>query len=267
MNGLGNMVPKDAILGGSVMPRGYASHHLTLKYLIVRVRLGKSARRLTGCRCWRWRGLAVADACHPLSLSSLPYTRPRLRRRGCSRGTWVESTTLCKGDTVVPDNIRITVLEEEHARRTGIRSRETSRLVKFPLHRTQSRTLTFDHQGHNFFDPQPAQQGDVSVFLVCKVLTDWADEYCLTILKHLRVAAAPKTQLIIVDQLIACACDEPATHGIPGAEVPVPPKPLLPNFGRASSMAYNTDVMVSKNESHICETNAERQFFAAVARR
>jgi len=135
------------------------------------------------------------------------------------------------------------------------------------LHRTQSRTLTFDHQGHNFFDPQPAQQGDVSVFLVCKVLTDWADEYCLTILKHLRVAAAPKTQLIIVDQLIACACDEPATHGIPGAEVPVPPKPLLPNFGRASSMAYNTDVMVSKNESHICETNAERQFFAAVARR
>ena len=63
----------------------------------------------------------------------------------------------------------------------------------------------------------------------------------------MRVAAAPKTQLIIVEQLIACACDEPATHEIPGAEVPVPPKPLLPNLGRASSMAYNTDVMVSRS--------------------
>ena len=80
------------------------------------------------------------------------------------------------------------------------------------------------------------------------MLHDWADEYCLTILKNLRVAAGPKTQLLLVEQLIACACDEPATHEIPGAEIPVPPKPLLPNLARAGSMAYNTGTMVRASE-------------------
>ena len=81
------------------------------------------------------------------------------------------------------------------------------------------------------------------------MLHDWADEYCLTILKHLRVAAGPRTQLVVIGWLMAYACDEPAAHEIPGAEFPVPPKPLLPNYGCANS-TYGTDLMVRANSNH-----------------
>jgi O-methyltransferase domain len=85
------------------------------------------------------------------------------------------------------------------------------------------------------------------------VLHDWADEYCLTILKHLRVAAGPKTQLVIVEMMISSVCDEPAAREIPGAELPVPPYPLLRNVGCAAQTPYRTDLMVrgqKQNSNH-----------------
>ena len=100
-------------------------------------------------------------------------------------------------------------------------------------------------QGQDFFTPQPALQEDVSAFLVSRIIHDWPDEYCLTILKHLRAAAGPKTQLVVIEQVFATVCDEPATREIPGAEVHALPKPLLRNMGRAGSSVYLLDMQVS----------------------
>lgn len=87
--------------------------------------------------------------------------------------------------------------------------------------------ILYSQKGHNFFDPQPAWHDDdsegASVFLVCNVFHNWADEYLVTMLKHLRAAAGPKTQLVIVGLVMTSVCDEPATHGIPGAQLPAAP--------------------------------------------
>ncbi|KZV60684.1 S-adenosyl-L-methionine-dependent methyltransferase [Peniophora sp. CONT] len=97
-------------------------------------------------------------------------------------------------------------------------------------------------QVHDFFQPQTVTNADV--FLIRMILHDYPDQDCLTILRHLRAAARPSTQLVVVDNIMAYACDEPAANEVPGATISPPPAPLLPNFGEANSVAYLMDVQM-----------------------
>ena len=76
------------------------------------------------------------------------------------------------------------------------------------------------------------------------VLHDYPDPDCLQILRHLRAAARPSTQLVVIDNIMAYACEEPSANEIPGAAIPPPPAPLLPNLGEANAAAYLMDVQV-----------------------
>lgn len=74
---------------------------------------------------------------------------------------------------------------------------------------------------------------------------DWSDKYCNKILTLLRQAAGPSTQLIIMDNIISYAspqCTIP--EEIPGETIPIPPEPLLPNWGEANIMPYLADMQM-----------------------
>ncbi|TFY69031.1 hypothetical protein EVG20_g3321 [Dentipellis fragilis] len=80
-------------------------------------------------------------------------------------------------------------------------------------------------QPFNFMnEDQPVKHADV---FVRGILHDWADQYCVKILRSLR-AAAPNTRLLVVDQLVSYACKDEDANDIPGV---APPAPLLPNWG------------------------------------
>jgi len=94
-------------------------------------------------------------------------------------------------------------------------------------------------QAHEFFNEQPLK--NVSVFILRTVLHDWPDEECLTILKRLRAAAAPTTKLLVGDFNVPYACQDDSNFDIPGAQTPLPPKPLLANLGKANAITYALD--------------------------
>lgn len=94
------------------------------------------------------------------------------------------------------------------------------------------------------FEPQLVREP--VVFFLRAITHDWSDEYCVKLLRQLRDAAAPSTQLIVIDNIISYACGDPETsHEIPGIDFrPATPSPLLPNFGAAGLQSYLGDIMV-----------------------
>ncbi|KAA1468514.1 O-methyltransferase [Dentipellis sp. KUC8613] len=91
-------------------------------------------------------------------------------------------------------------------------------------------------------EKQPVKNADV--FIIRAILHDWADEYCVTILRSLREAATPTTRLLVIDNIISYASQEEDVQDIPGAKGPQPPAPLLPNWGQAGAVAYLADLQM-----------------------
>jgi len=69
-------------------------------------------------------------------------------------------------------------------------------------------------QGVDFFQPQPVKAPDV--FFIKFIVHDWPDHSALTILRHLRDAAGPKTRLFSMDKIIPYTCEtnESESEGI-----------------------------------------------------
>ncbi|GJE83945.1 O-methyltransferase [Phanerochaete sordida] len=97
-------------------------------------------------------------------------------------------------------------------------------------------------QPHDFFAAQPVK--NAAVFLLRNIIHDWPDKESVQILRSLRDAAAPETQLVVVDNLMSYACEDKAEEGVPGAQLPAVPSPLLPNMGHAASPAYSADIQM-----------------------
>jgi hypothetical protein len=90
------------------------------------------------------------------------------------------------------------------------------------------------------------------------ILHDWSDQYCHTILKHLRDVAGTngETKLLVVDYILPYACRTPDNQikddddltlrrTIPGVYQDVAESPLLANWGAAADFPYFVDLNVS----------------------
>ncbi|KAF9465796.1 S-adenosyl-L-methionine-dependent methyltransferase [Collybia nuda] len=96
-------------------------------------------------------------------------------------------------------------------------------------------------QVHDFFKEQP--QKNTAVFLVRTICHDWPDHLVTQILRNLREAASPSTQLLLGDYVIPYSCNDVGGEvDIAGAESSKVPAPLLANMGKASSNVYWIDM-------------------------
>ncbi|PSS38136.1 hypothetical protein PHLCEN_2v43 [Hermanssonia centrifuga] len=70
-------------------------------------------------------------------------------------------------------------------------------------------------------------------------------EEAAKILSHLRSAATPSTQLVIINNIVSYACpDTTGARETPGASTHIPPAPLLANKGEANVLAYLGDIQM-----------------------
>ncbi|KAF7331265.1 Methyltransf-2 domain-containing protein [Mycena kentingensis (nom. inval.)] len=109
---------------------------------------------------------------------------------------------------------------------------------------------------HDFFNPQPVK--NASVFMLRWIAHNWPDDRLVVILKNLRDAATPDTKLVIIEKIVLTAATEgSASEGVAGADKPVAPRPLLPNWGIGKSEFYYVDIGV-----HIMLGGSERTLVA-----
>ncbi|KAF8181637.1 S-adenosyl-L-methionine-dependent methyltransferase [Pholiota molesta] len=98
-------------------------------------------------------------------------------------------------------------------------------------------------QAHDFLTAQPIK--NARVYFMRMIMHDWPDSTCTQILKQLRAAAGPETELIIIDSLMDYACsDATVDKDIPGMGSKTAPQPLLPNYGHAQLFSYLGDLQM-----------------------
>ncbi|KAJ7075078.1 O-methyltransferase [Mycena belliarum] len=112
-------------------------------------------------------------------------------------------------------------------------------------------------QAHSFLTPQPVK--DASVFLVRAVLHNWSDANASKILKNLRDAAQPTTQLVVLERIASLVCEEDASYAhITGAVLLAPPAPLLANLG--VMFPYLMDIQARHHSTLLLWDGIERTF-------
>ncbi|KAF7329656.1 hypothetical protein MKEN_00228600 [Mycena kentingensis (nom. inval.)] len=100
---------------------------------------------------------------------------------------------------------------------------------------------------HDFFNPQPASiAGNADIYIMRHCIHNWQDEPSIKILSHLRAAAKPTTQLVLMESILPVVSggeeEDPRVKDIPGAIRPSAPAPLLANGGVGSARIYSMDM-------------------------
>lgn len=98
---------------------------------------------------------------------------------------------------------------------------------------------------HDFFEEQPIKAPNV--FFMQNIIHDWSDKYGLQILRQLREAAGPDTNLFSVDKVIPCTAPSKERERIemPGVLYADLPEPLSV-VGGGDAFAYFLSMHVSR---------------------